>query len=176
MLENCKELSAILNEEIKHSPSRGHLGGRHMLANHVSVCCQPEHRGGVVGSLEEPELWNIAASATGGKSEVTLTLPNLFTQLATPQAAISFTYKHPDVDQAKDFACLTTLLFALVVGPNLVRLHPNTVRNAACGSNLVPIWFPFGSNLVPVWFPNWNQMGTKLEPIWNQFGTTLELN
>ena len=116
------------------SPSRGNLGGprwRRMLANHVSVCCQPEHRGGVVGSLEEPELWNIAASATGGKSEVTLTLPNLFTQLATPQAAISFTYKHPDVDQAKDFACRTTLLFALVAGPNLVRLHPSTVRNAA---------------------------------------------
>ena len=82
-------------------------------------------------SLEQPELWNIAGSATAGVSKVTLTLPNLFTQLATPQAAISFTYKHPDVDQAKDFACRTTLLFALVAGPNLVRLHPSTVRDAA---------------------------------------------
>ena len=115
------------------SPSRGNLGGprwRRMLANHVSVCCQEEHRGGVVGSLDELELWKIAASATGGNTEVTLTLPNLFRELKTPPSPISFTYEHHDMDQAKDLVCLTTLLFALVAGPNRVRLHPSTVRDA----------------------------------------------
>ena len=72
-------------EEVKESPSKGHLGGpmwRRLLGNHVSTCCQPWHFGGVVDSLDSCIMITKIASASGDwLFECTVTLPRLFKEV-----------------------------------------------------------------------------------------------
>ena len=119
-----KELEEAVKQEMLTSPSNGHLGGppcRRLLANHVSVCCQPRHSGGVVDSLE-------GRTHTVSASRLTweLQLPNLIPGMIPPTSAWEVT---AEGEQGEEECYRLTFLFCIVVAPGLVRLHRSTLND-----------------------------------------------
>ena len=122
------ELAAAVEEELAASNSGGNLQGppwRRLLANHVSLCCQPRHIGGVVASLEG--CFTCTASASGG-GVCELVLPNLFVNV-TPPSPWVVRVEAATLAAAEEECCRLTLIFCISVGPDLVRLHPSTLRD-----------------------------------------------
>ena len=123
------DLAGALVEEVGSSSSASQMGGscwRHILANHLSECCQPLHAGSVVDSLEG--RFTFTASASGGV-DCLLTLATLFVQVASPPGPFRLCVGGHTKEYAEEAVCLQTLLFCCIVGPNLVRLHPTMVRD-----------------------------------------------
>ena len=122
-------MTEALKDEVANSLSHGKLNGptwKRMLANHVSTCCQPHKKGGVVPSLDS--CFTHTASASGGYV-CELVLPNLFEEVRDPPEQWSISRHGTTKADAQESCFFTTLLFCLVAGPRLVRLHSSTVRD-----------------------------------------------
>ena len=127
------KLEAVVLEELDASPSPGHLEGgdptvgpwRRLLAIHTSNTCRVDHEGGVVFSLKPTTT---TASDTGGVA-CELRLPNLFLECTPPRPWV-VRAEAETMKQAEETCCKWTLLFCIGTGPDLVHLHPSTLRNA----------------------------------------------
>ena len=124
------ELRAAVLEELAASRSEGYLQGptwRRLLAVHVSNTCRPGHMGGVVESLDGCITHMPTASVTGGM-ECALVLPKLFLECELPFAWVA-RGEADTREKAEETCCFLTFLFCLAAGPDLVRLHPSTLRD-----------------------------------------------
>ena len=131
------ELAAAVQEELAASPSCGNLQGptwRRLLAIHTSNACRAGHVGGVVVTLEGCITQMPTASVTGGAA-CELVLPNLFLQCTPPHAWVVHA-EAETVEKAEEECCMQTFLFCLGAGPDLVRLHPSTLRDMGRIHNL----------------------------------------
>ena len=120
-----KELEEAVKQEMLASSSNGHLAGppfRRLLANHVSVCCQPGHSGGVVESLEVRSHYPVSASGLTCEFR----LPNLIPGMNPRTSAWVVT---AEGEQAEEECYRLTFLFCIVVAPSVVRLHPSTLND-----------------------------------------------
>ena len=75
--------------------------------------------------MEGRFIWT--ASGSGGV-DCLLELPNLFAEVTLPGPFQHCMHGTTNAE-AEEAVCRQTLLFCIVVGPSLVRLHPTTVRN-----------------------------------------------
>ncbi len=98
-----------------------------VLAVHTSTCCQPKKAGGVVPSLQAAGLNKPLTDPGSRQVSVELRLPELFAGTWLSWEATSS--KHDTLRAAMEEVCLDTLLFALIVAPHAVRLHPNSLKN-----------------------------------------------
>ncbi len=98
-----------------------------VLAVHTSTCCQPKKAGGVVPSLEAAGLNKPLTDPGSRQVSVELRLPELFAGTGLAWEVTSS--KHDTLRAAMEEVCLDTLLFALIVAPHAVRLHPNSLKN-----------------------------------------------
>ena len=103
-----------------------------ILAYHTSTCCQPHKAPGLVESLEEAGLPYPFTDPGSGKIAVQLIIPELLTLFFVDNQAHDWDYTsewHDSHAQAKEAACFDTLCTLLMLAPDLVRLHPNSLMH-----------------------------------------------
>ena len=90
-----------------------------ILAVHTSTCCTPKR-------LEPACLRNPLTDPGSGKTAVTLTILGMHDGLVDWTCTSEW---HDSHAEAKEAACFDTLCSLLLLGPHLVSLHPNSLRN-----------------------------------------------
>ena len=97
-----------------------------VLAVHTSTCCQNGKKGGLVTSLLAAGLDTPLTDPGSGQVAVTLRLPELFVGSGSPWEVTSSW--HDRLTDATEEVCLDTLTFLLLVAPQALQLHPNSLK------------------------------------------------
>ena len=98
------------------------------LAVHTSTCCQKDRAPALVASLEAAGLRDAIHDDKSGKIQVHLSIPFLFSGTLDWEYTSEW---HDSLAQAKEAACFDTLCALLMLGPHLVKLHPNSLKRGA---------------------------------------------
>ena len=107
---------------------------QNLLAVHTSTCCSPGKEDRMVSSLEEAGLNRPVTDIGTNKVLVQLVIPELFPDM---RFGAHSGWHDPEPQRrvphfkAKEEVCFDTLTFALLMAPHLVRIHPNSVKEAA---------------------------------------------